>query len=64
MRKDKQGFTYSGSFSKRMQDLEVALGGTVVGGKDGGGMLGELFGDHWVECATDGGRNFLAVAGE
>lgn len=47
-----------------MQDLEVALGGAELGGKDGGGVLGKLFGDHWVECAADGGGDFLAVAGE
>ena len=64
MRKDKQGFAHSGSFGKRMQDLEMALGSALVGGKNGSGVLGEFFGNHGVECAADGGGDFLAVEGK
>ena len=47
-----------------MQDLEVTFGGPMVAGEDVGGVLGEIFGNHWVECEADGGGDFLAVAGD
>ncbi len=64
LRKDKQGFAHSGSFGKRMQDLEVAFGGAVVAGEDLAGAQGELFSDQRVERATDGGGDFLVVTGK
>ena len=47
-----------------MQDLEVALGGSVVGREYCGCVLGEFLGEGWVECSADGGRDFLAVSGD